>query len=263
MNKLLSYLLLSAILTVSCIPARPNGNVGKQQRPSGASLLELPAVRQGEVITTHSGYISSFNSTLMIPNWVAYELTAEELQGTVKRPSNSPFQPDPDYRGRQPDRSDYSRSGWDKGHLAPCADMKWSEQAMFESFFFTNVCPQNHDFNEKDWQKLEDKARSIARKKGSLFIVCGPIVTENEFGRLGKNQVVIPDYFFKAFLYKDEAGFHSIAYVMPNQYTGKPVNEFAMTVNELEKILGMDLFTRLNDKIEEDVENQMNLADWR
>ena len=133
---------------------------------------------------------------------------------------------------------------------------------MLESFYFTNICPQNHDFNEKDWQKLEDKGRYIARKKGSVFIVCGPIVTVNEFGKLGTNQVVIPDYYFKAFLYRDEAGFHSIAYVMPNKYTGRPVNEYAVSVNELEKILGIDLFTRLNDKIEEGIEDQLIFEDW-
>ena len=110
---------------------------------------------------------------------------------------------------------------------------------------------------------MEDKARAVARKKGSVYIVCGPIVTTNEYGRLGRNQVAIPDYFFKALLYKDDTGFHSIAYVMPNQYTGRPVNEYAMTVNELEMVLGIDLFTRLNDRIEEGVEDQMNLDDWR
>lgn len=256
-------MLLSVILIVGCIPARPNGNIGKRQRSVGSNLLELPAIKPGEMTTSHLGYTSSFNTSLMIPNWVAYELTAEETRGVVRRPSNSPFQPDPDYRGRQPDRSDYSHSGWDKGHLAPCADMKWSEQAMFESFFFTNVCPQNHDFNEKDWQRLEDRARAIARKKGSVYIVCGPIVTTNEYGRLGKNQVTIPDFFFKAFLCKDATGFHSIAYVMPNQYTGRPVNDFAMSVNELERILDLDLFAHLNDKIEETVEAQLNPEEWR
>ena len=163
MNRLLLYLFLSLFISVSCIPARPDGRVETRKRSTGANRLELPAIRQGEVVTTHIGYTTSFNSSSMIPNWVAYELTEEETRGTVGRPSNSPFQPDPSYHGKQPDRRDYSRSGWDKGHLAPCADMKWSEQAMFESFFFTNICPQNHDFNEKDWQKLEDKARSIAR----------------------------------------------------------------------------------------------------
>ena len=109
---------------------------------------------------------------------------------------------------------------------------------------------------------MEEKGRSIARKKGSVFIVCGPIVTVNEFGKLGANQVVIPDYYFKAFLYRDEGGFHSIGYVMPNKYTGLHVNDYAVSVNELEKILGIDLFTRLNDKIEEGIEDQLILEDW-
>ena len=262
MNRHLTYLLICLTLTVSCIPARPTGNTGKNTRPISPSLLELPAARPGDVFTTHSGYTTCFNSSLMIPNWVAYELTEEETHGTVKRPSNSPFQPDPGYNGKQPERSDYSRSGWDKGHLMPCADSKWSEQAMLESFFFTNICPQNHDFNEKEWQKLEEKGRSIARKKGTVYIVCGPIVTINEFGKLGANQVAIPDYYFKAFLYKDSDGFHSIAYVLPNKYTGRPINEYAVSVNELERILGIDLFTRLNDKIEEEIEDQLRIEDW-
>ena len=262
MNRRLIYLLVCISLTASCIPARPTGNTGRNTRPASPSLLELPAARPGEVLTTHPGYTTCFNSSLMIPNWVAYELTDEETRGTVPRPSNSPFQQDPAYKGKQPDRSDYSHSGWDKGHLMPCADSKWSEQVMLESFYFINICPQNHKFNEKDWQMLEDKGRSIARKKGSVFIVCGPIVTINEFGRLGANQVVIPDYYFKAFLYKDDKGFHSIAYIMPNRYTGRPINEYAISVNELERILGIDLFTRLNDRIEDIIESQLNHSDW-
>lgn len=267
MSRRLSYLLISVILTVSCIPAQPNGNAGKRQprqqtRPGNATLLELPALRKGEVVTTHAGYSSSFNSAWMIPNWVAYELTAEELQGTYPRPKNSPFQPDPKYRGKQPERSDYSYSGWDKGHLAPCADMKWSEDAMLESFFFTNVCPQNHGFNEGIWQKLEERARRVARKRGSLYIVCGPVVAGNEFGTIGKNKVVIPDAFFKAFLYRDAAGYHSIAYLIPNKNLGSNFNEYALTVNELEKLLGIDLFTRLPDNVEEKVEEQLVFSDW-
>lgn len=263
MSKVLLFL-VNFILFVGCIPSRPNAAVAprQQQNSSTAIQYELPALKPGSEVVTHAGYTSSFNSNTLIPDWVAYELTVNETNGTVSRPSNSPFQPDPNLRGRQPDRSDYSRSGWDKGHLAPCADMKWSEQAMLESFYFSNVCPQNHDFNEKDWQKLENKARNIARKKGSLYIICGPVITTNEFGKIGQKGVVIPDYFFKAFLYKDNNGFHSIAYLMPNKYTGKPVNEFALSVNDLERIINIDLFVHLDDNIEEVVENQLELADW-
>lgn len=264
MNKTL-YVLCVIFLTVGCIPSRPRTAVVSQNKSNNGVNIqyELPAIINKSTIVVHTGYTSSFNSTLLIPDWVAYELTATELNGQVSRPSNSPFQPDPDFKGIQPERTDYSRSGWDKGHLAPCADMKWSEQAMFESFYFTNVCPQNHDFNEKDWQKLENKARNIARKKGSLYIICGPLVTTNEYGKLGSKGVVIPDYYFKALMYKDNTGFHSIAYLMPNKYTGRPVDEFAMSVNDLEKIIGLDLFTQLDDNIEENVESQLSLTDWQ
>ena len=264
MNKVLLRLYY-LLFFVSCIPSRPN-TANAVNQPSGKTSIiqyELPAISNRKTVVVHAGYTTSFNSNLLIPYWVAYELTDKEVNGTVARPSNSPFQPDPDYQGLQPDRSDYSRSGWDKGHLAPCADMKWSEQAMLESFYFTNVCPQNHDFNEKDWQKLENKARNIARKKGSLYIVCGPLVTTNEYGKIGYNNVTIPDYFFKAFLYKDAQGFHSIAYLMPNKYTGKAVDEFAMSVNDLEKIIGLDLYAQLEDSIEESIESQFSLSDWK
>lgn len=218
---------------------------------------------RGDVVISHTGYIAGFNCEWLIPNWVAYELTAKELEGTVRRPKNSPFQQDPACGVRQPERSDYSYSGWDKGHMAPCADMKWSEEAMFESFYFTNICPQDHLFNERDWQKLEDFGRDIARSKGAVFIVCGPIVTENKFGKLGPNGVVVPDAFFKAFLYRDYRGFHSIGFIMPNKYTGRRIEESAMSVNEIESVVGIDLFPELDDRIEEAVEGQLELNDWQ
>ena len=223
--------------------------------------LELPAITDGSTIVRHEGYTASFNSKYQIPNWVAYELTADELEGTVRRPSNSPFQPDPDYCGRQPERRDYSNSGWDKGHLAPCADMKWSEKAMIESFYFTNVCPQDHNFNAGDREQLEELARHIAHKKGSLYIICGPIVVDNVNGRLS-NKVVIPDFFFKAFLYKDADGYHSIAFRMANNQTGLPLSVFAFSVNDLESEIGLDLFTHLDPAIQESVESQLILSDW-
>lgn len=274
MNRLISIVLV-ALLSCSCIPARPTGNrpapraatpavqtKSVLQTPSGVSGLEIPAFGNNQNIIKHPGYTSCFNTSYLIPDWVAYELTAQELRGTVKRPKNSLFQPDPSFRGRQPDRFDYSDSGWDKGHMAPCADMKWSDDAMFESFYFTNVCPQNHSMNAGDWQTLEEKARDIANAKGSLYIVCGPIIGRNQYGTIGTQRVVVPDAFFKAFLYKDNSGFHSIAFVMPNEERHHLLKYYALTVNEVEAMTGFDLFFKLSDQVEESVESQLNLADW-
>ena len=243
---------VTILLTCSC-------NSQSKRLPTG---LEIPAIRDPKSIVVHEGYTASFNSTYMIPNWVAYELTSGELSGDVRRPSNSPFRKDPKYKGKQPKRSDYFHSGWDKGHMAPCADMKWSEKAMIESFYFSNICPQNHDFNAGNWERLEKKARKLARSKDTLYIVCGPIIASNSFGHLGSNHVAIPDSFFKAFLYKDTCGYHSIAYLMPNRQTGKNLNEYSLSVNDLEAIIDLDLFTHLDPVVQDSVESQLVFTDW-
>ena len=126
---------LMLILIASC----SEGNYG---------YIEMPSVEPDENIIYHAGYTTSYNTTTLIPKWVAYELTDEEVQGVF--PRSGSFGMDPDSTGRQAMREDYSNSGWDKGHMAPAADMKWSEQSMYESFYLTNICPQNHTLNERD-----------------------------------------------------------------------------------------------------------------
>lgn len=137
-----------------------------------------------------------------------------------------------------------------------------SEQAMLESFYFTNICPQNHGFNEGIWLKLEEQARRVAKKRGSVYVVCGPVVNNNEFGTIGSSNVVIPDAFFKAFLYKDTSGFHSIAYLIPNKNLNQSFNDYMLTVNDLEQLIGIDLFAGLNNNIEDIIEEQMHISDW-
>ena len=114
----------------------------------GLEMLELPDFTQEDLILRHDGFVVSYDTDAKIPKWVAYELTAEELDGNVPRARS--FSMDLGYKGRQAMREDYSNTGWDKGHMAPSADMKWSQTAMSESFYLTNVCPQNPDLNGRD-----------------------------------------------------------------------------------------------------------------
>ena len=138
---------------------------------------------KGSIVFNHTGYTVSFNSATKIPNWVAYELTAEEAVGTVKRDNG--YYPDPDIKAPQADNNDYRNMGWDRGHMAPAGDMKWSMEAMHESCYFTNICPQNRNLNAGDWNTLENKCRTWAQRYGSVQIVCGPIVGEMKQGTLG------------------------------------------------------------------------------
>lgn len=264
MNSRLLIFFLCPIIT-ACVPSTPYGKVASARIDViNGQKLELPSISSSEDVIVHTGYTVSYNSKRKIPNWVAYELTPEKANGTTPRPKNSPFREDPDFRGPQPSRSDYSnKQNWDKGHLAPCADMKISGTTMIESFYFTNVCPQNHSINAGDWQTLEELVHNMAAKSGkAMYIVCGPIVSEGRFGTLGADGITIPDYFFKALLYKDAKGYHSIAFVMPNKPSSRCLGDYSLKVNDLERIIGVDLFTNLDKRIQESVEAQHILNDW-
>lgn len=223
--------------------------------------LELPAVRLGEEIVMHTGFVTSYNHDTLVPDWAAYALTDQELLGENK-PSCS-FCWNPTINGRQASREDYSNSGWDKGHMVPKADLKWSKEAYVESHYFTNICPQDHDFNAGDWRKLEEFVRRMAKKFGTVYVICGPIFSEHKYGYIGLNRVAVPDAFFKAVLSKKGDEFISIGFIMENSSSvPQRYRACACSVNEIESITQIDLFHNLNDSIEEIVESQCNIRDW-
>lgn len=240
---------------------------GQAVFPIGASfdktLLELPEIKSNDTLIVHSGYICRYNSGTLIPNWVAYELTAEEVHGQYKRSGS--FGMDPYFPGRQAMREDYSNSGWDKGHMVPAADMKWSREAMYESFFLTNICPQNHFLNEKAWLSIEQIVRQVADENGSVWVICGPIIKENQYGSIGAQNVVVPDAFFKALLtyLPEKDTFASISFVLQNNGEIQSLNDSAMSIVDLEIILHMDLFCSLERKIKKKVKSRFDLKCWK
>lgn len=221
---------------------------------------EIPALTASDIVIVYEGFTLSYNPETLLPKWVAYELTSSEVDGTV--PRGNGFGMDLNYKGKQAMREDYSNTGWDKGHMAPAADMKWSRTAMYESFFLTNICPQDHELNGNDWLTLEKLGREWAKQFGSIHVVCGPIVGKNYYGTIGENKVVVPDAFFKAFLVAQDHRYHAIAFVMPNESTHHRVQEYAMTVNELEAMTGLNLFPNIDDAIEEMIESDLYFKFW-
>jgi len=224
--------------------------------------LELPAPTGGRVVE-HRAFVSTYNTRTLIPDWVAYELTAEEASGRHER-GGIEFKMDPDLRGcTQAMREDYSGSGWTKGHMMPAADAATSSTTMAETFYFTNICPQNEVLNAGDWQYLEKRVRSWAKRYGSVFVVTGPIVGSNKYGTIGERRVTIPDSFFKALMVRREDGSYSaIAFVMDNDEERYMLKDCSMSINELEALTGMDFFPALDDRIEEKVESSVKRSDW-
>ncbi len=258
----LKHLVLCVILTTASLALDAQGHRGKDELPLNKSLLELPAIQESVIILVYSGFVVKYNPEHLIPDWVAYELTAEEVYGDVPRASG--FSIDLSYEGKQAMREDYSYSGWDKGHMAPSAGMKWSQSAMYESFYLTNICPQNHDLNGRDWHALENRVRSWALKYGRVWGVCGPIVDENQYGTIGERNVMVPDAFFKATLRRDADGsYHAIAFVFKNDSSRQLLKDVLVSVDNLEEIIGYDLFPNLDDGVEVEVESASEWAYWK
>lgn len=230
------------------------------QIPLGKDL-ETPislAPRQEQIIR-HSGYTVSYNKDLKIPNWVSYELTREETKGKEKRGNR--FIADPLATGPIATNADYTRSGYDKGHMAPAADMKWSPEAMKESFYFSNMCPQHPQLNRRGWKNLEDKIRNWAIADSAIIIICGPII-EKQPKTIGKNKVVVPQQFFKVVLSPFVKPIRAIGFLFNNEQAVEPLSSYVVTVDSIESLTNMDFFAPLPDEIENRIEADANYSLW-
>lgn len=240
-----------------------SGRKGK----STVASLEIPVMETDapSQILEYTGHTLSYNNETRLPNWVAYELTATEAEGD--NPRKDKFARDPQAAGAQGSKEDYRNSGWDRGHMAPAGDMKWDTKAMDETYYFTNICPQNHQLNNGDWKELEEKCREWAVKYGSIYIVCGPIITENVHGRLGENQIVIPDKFYKVLLVQKDGKYQGAGFLFTNYPKrdsristkpgpDRPLESYMVTIDEVEAATGMDFFPKLPDSVETAVEKK-------
>ncbi len=244
--------------TAECRAGQSAGH--KAECRAGQTTGHKAESRTGKLIE-YQGYVVAFDEESRIPEWVRYELTAEETDGVNTRKGKS-FRRDETAGVRQAADDDYRNSGWSRGHMAPAADFKWSDEAMAETFYFTNCCPQNQSLNAGQWNTLEEKVRMWAGKFGKVHVVTGPIVGENIYGTIGENRVTVPDAFFKAVYSIGARGCQSVAFVMYNRPKNENLQGCAMSVDSLETILDLDLFSEVPDPEENRMEAQYSLKDW-
>lgn len=219
--------------------------------------MEIPvmsAKKQGQVIH-RTGYTLAYDAKTRTPQWVAWELTKKETQGNEERSND--FQPDPDVKGAKVVTKDYSHSGYDRGHMAPAADMKWSKKAMMESFYMSNICPQDHNLNTSDWSELENKSRQWARRFGKVYIVCGPIYNGKRNEYIGDHRVKVPDAFFKVVLINEKKKQCAMGFYFENEAGERKLQEYLVPVDRLEQLTGMDFFSALPDNLEDRLEAEI------
>lgn len=216
--------------------------------------IEIPLAlkTKNEIRLNRIGYRASYNPFYKTPNWVAWELTAHETEGSNKRTNK--FVADPDLPEPKVTTQDYTHSGYDRGHMAPAADMKWNSKAMAESFYMSNICPQNPKLNKDDWADLEEKCRSWAKKYGKVYIVCGPVYTTAKPKCIGLRKVAVPDHFYKVVLLHDGKQTKAMGFLFKNKSGRQSLEKYMVTVDSLEKLTGYDFFSKLPDRIENEIE---------
>jgi len=228
--------------------------------PRKVDYFQEPEHLPKQQVVRHYAYSLQYNEYYEQASWVAYRLSAKHLLGTHKRTDH--FTPDPKVNSKSASDKDYRRSGYDRGHLAPAADMKGSKTVMEQCFYMSNISPQKSEFNGGVWLELEEQVRNWVKKEHELYIVTGPVLPYG-LKRFGKNQVGIPRHFYKVVLDIDEPKYKAIAFLMKNRGTSKNIRSFAVTVDSVEKFTGLNFFPALPDSLEHALESKINLKAWK
>lgn len=218
---------------------------------------------RSEEILYRYGHVISYNNTIRLPNWVYWELTDSRVNGNVKRMRN--YSPDLNIKnGPIADNSDYRSTRYEKGHMCPAGDNKYSRKAMEDSFLLSNVCPQTHELNDGDWRILEEKCRTWAKRYKLLYIVCGPIIDKSaSYEKIGENQIVVPDYYYKVILRPlGKDSYQGVGFIFKNDQTSQKIRDYVVSIDEVEKYTGLDFFPSLPDDVEKYVESHVDLNAW-
>ncbi len=225
-----------------------------------ADKIEHPAQVGDDQIIEHFAYTLSYNEKHEQADWVAYELTKEHVLNTTYERTDD-FRPDADVNSISAQLSDYepTNNTYARGHMAPAADFRWSEKAMSESFFMSNMSPQIHDFNSGKWAYLEMEVRHWAEIYDGVYVVTGPVLKDG-LPTIGTNQVSVPEKYYKIILDPDEE--KAIAFIMPNKDISDTFKNYAVTIDEVEDVTGIDFFPLLDDKIENKIESTLNMSKW-
>jgi endonuclease G len=245
----------------------------KEHNPFGIPKAEIPGIRK---LISRQGYTLAHNTVDLIADWVAFHLTREYVEGKEKRPGSSAFKPDPKLPvGRRAELTDYK--GWngvyDRGHQCASADSKGrGNKVIRDSFYLSNMTPQASKLNRNKWRLLEAKIQKIAIHKGELWIITGPVFVDQdkdglvEYYVIGKNKVAVPTHYYKIVVAKSKESneeFKAMALLIPNEEIKNEYNEYLISIDEIERLTGLDFFSEMPDHQEERLEAATSDNIWK
>jgi len=210
------------------------------------SQLEQP---KSDSIIQYKFFSIEYSETYKVAKWSAYKFYKDMTIKNFKRYSR--FHTDLQVRNKVTN-IDYKKSGFDRGHLSPIANFRFDYDAMIETNYYTNICPQTPSFNRGIWKKLENQVRRWVLEYDTLYIVSGPILSGNN--KTIGNKITISSMFYKVILAWDGTKYKSIAFLIPNKKSNKSIFEYQVTIDFLEVLTNIDFFYRLNDNNENELE---------
>lgn len=219
-----------------------------------------PAYATDQAIIERPYYTLRYSEEHEQAMWVAYKLVSDSLaQEKYKRKDD--FRKDPRVRTGSAELSDYKGSGFDRGHLAPAADFSYDEFALSQSFYMSNMSPQNPSFNRGIWRKLEEQVRDWAYENAEIYVVTGPILNK-KYNTIGANEVSIPEYYYKIILDIDKPEIKAIAFLMKNEKSSSALSSFVVPIDRIENLTNIDFFPTLPDELENQLESNTFTSDW-
>jgi endonuclease G len=219
----------------------------------------LPTSTTGQIVK-HSHYTLSYDEQHEQAEWVAYELTVSEVNGSYDRTDD--FRKDPKVSTGSASLSDFKGSGYDRGHLAPAGDMSFSYTAMSESFYLSNMSPMDASLNRGIWRQLESQLRDWASENGSVYVITGGILEGSYKEEIGYNDVTVPTNYYKVVLDYEKPERKAIAFILPNERGSKSLEEYAVSIDKVEQRTGIDFFHELPDNIEKELESSVSTDEW-
>ena len=223
--------------------------------------IGFPTVNNGDQLVHHTAMSLCYSEKDEQPTWVMHVVLPAVEFGNVTRTND--FRVDEQVTTGSADKPDYWESGYDRGHLAPSADFRWSEKAVSESFYYSNMSPQKPEFNRESWSNLEAWVRRyVGDFREPVFVVTGGILSDEGLAKLGSNEVTIPKRYYKIVMDLNGSERKGIAFVMTNGVNEYPVASYVITINEVEKLTGIDFFASLDDVEEEELESMNSIAPW-
>ena len=219
----------------------------------------MPSSTTGEIVF-HNYYTLSYDEPFEQAEWVAYVLKKEQLTSDDrKRPY---FIEDPKVQSKSADWRNYKGSGYDRGHLCPAGDRRFSEQAYNETFYTSNISPQDRAFNAGVWNRLEQQIRRWAKRYDSVFVVTGGVL-EKGLAEIGNEDVDVPKYYYKIVAKGDADEIEVIAFLMEGKESDRPLRSFTVPVDAIESRTGIDFFEKLPNAVQLKIEKEVDTEGWK